>query len=248
VEIRRYRATVEYDGAGYFGFQRQKPEQPTIQSELEQGLQAVADRPVSVIGAGRTDSGVHACGQVISFDLAWQHGVEALRRAVNANLPSAIALLDVAEAASDFHPRFDARRRSYTYYVYNAPVRSPLRRLHCWHLDQTLQLEAMNEAAAYLLGEHDFATFGQPPQGENSVRTVFRARWEQQDPLLVFGIEGNAFLQRMVRSIVGSLRLVGDGRWTVEDFVAAFQARNRDRAGQTAPPEGLFLSAVSYDE
>jgi tRNA pseudouridine38-40 synthase len=248
VKTRRYRATVEYDGAGYFGFQRQAMEQPTIQSELERALEVIVDHPVPVIGAGRTDSGVHARGQVISFDLAWAHGVEALQRAVNANLPPAIALLEVSEAAADFHPRFDARRRSYVYYIYNAPVRSPLRHMRCWHLSQALQLAPMNEAAAFLVGEHDFATFGQAPQGENTVRIVFRAQWERQGPLLLFTIEGNAFLQRMVRSIVGSLRLVGDGRWTVADFVAAFHAHDRGRAGQTAPPDGLYLTAVSYDE
>lgn len=247
MKARRYRATVEYDGAGYSGFQRQTPEQPTIQSELERALEAIADRPVPVTGAGRTDSGVHAYGQVISFDLAWAHGVEALQRALNANLPPAIAVREVGEAAPDFHPRFDARRRSYAYYVYNAPVRSPLRRLRCWHLSHPLQLAPMNEAAAFLVGEHDFATFGQPPQGENTVRVIYRAQWERQGPLLLFTIEGNAFLQRMVRSIVGSLRLVGDGRWTVDDFVAAFRACDRDRAGQTAPPDGLYLTAVSYD-
>ena len=248
MKTRRYRATIEYDGAGYSGFQRQTPEQPTVQSELERALQVVADRPVPVTGAGRTDSGVHACGQVISFDLAWSHGVEALQRALNANLPPAIVLLDVSEAAPDFHPRFDARRRSYVYYVYNAPVRSPLRHLRCWHLSQLLDVALMNEAAAFLVGEHDFATFGQPPQGENAVRVVYRARWERQGPMLLFTIEGNAFLQRMVRSIVGSLRLVGDGRWTVDEFVAAFRAGDRHRAGQTAPPDGLYLTAVSYDE
>lgn len=247
MKTRRYRATVEYDGAGYFGFQRQAPEQPTIQSELERALEAIADRPVSVTGAGRTDRGVHACGQVISFDLHWTHGVEALQRALNANLPPAIAVLDASEAAPDFHPRFDARRRSYGYYVYNAPVRSPLRHLRCWHLSQPLQLGPMNEAAAFLVGEHDFATFGQAPQGENTVRVVYRALWERQGPVLLFTIEGNAFLQRMVRSMVGSLRLVGDGRWTVDDFVAAFRACDRDRAGQTAPPDGLYLTAVTYD-
>jgi tRNA pseudouridine38-40 synthase len=248
VEGRRYRATVEYDGSDYFGFQRQLPGQPTIQAELENALASIAERPVLVTGAGRTDTGVHACGQVISFDLDWSHGVAALQRAVNANLPPAIVLLDVAEAAPDFHPRFDARRRRYAYFVYNAPVRSPLRRLRSWHLAHTLDLAAMNDAAAVLIGEHDFATFGRPPQGENTVRVLYQAEWQREGTLLRFSIEGNAFLRRMVRSIVGSLRLVGDGRWTVAEFVAAFRAQDRDRAGQTAPPDGLYLTAITYDD
>ncbi|MDT8304812.1 MAG: tRNA pseudouridine(38-40) synthase TruA [Anaerolineae bacterium] len=243
-----YRATVEYDGSNYYGFQRQIPEQPTIQGELEKALETIAGKPVVVHGAGRTDSGVHACGQVISFDLSWSHGLAALQRAINANLPADIVLLDIGEAAADFHPRFDARRRAYCYYVYNAPVRSPLRRFRSWHLSQPLDVAAMNAAAAVLVGEYDFATFGQPPQGENTIRIVHSAEWRREDEMVVFSIEGTAFLQRMVRSIVGSLRLVGDGRWTVADFVDAFRACDRDRAGQTAPPDGLYLTAVIYDE
>jgi tRNA pseudouridine38-40 synthase len=248
VEGRRYRATVEYDGSDYFGFQRQVPGRRTIQAELENALAVIAERPVLVTGAGRTDTGVHACGQVISFDVDWSHGVAALQRAVNANLSPAIVLLDVAESAPDFHPRFDARRRRYAYYVYNAPVRSPLRRLRSWHLAKPLEMAAMNEAAAVLIGEHDFASFGRAPQGENTVRMLYQADWQRDGTTLRFSIEGNAFLQRMVRSIVGSLCLVGDGRWTVGDFVAAFRARDRDRAGQTAPPDGLYLTAVTYDD
>jgi tRNA pseudouridine38-40 synthase len=248
VTERRYRATVEYDGSDFFGFQRQAHGQPTIQAELERALETIAHRPVGVTGAGRTDTGVHACGQVISFDLDWSHGLAALQRAVNANLPPAIALLDVRAAAPGFHPRFDARRRRYVYTIYNAPVRSPLRRLRSWHLAEPLDVAAMSAAAAVLVGEHDFATFGQPPQGENTVRVLYEADWRREGDLLLFTIEGNAFLQRMVRSIVGSLRLAGDGRWTVEDFVAAFHAKARDRAGQTAPPDGLYLTAVIYDD
>lgn len=249
METRRFRATVEYDGTHYCGFQRQVPSRPTIQARLEQALARIASRPVPVTGAGRTDTGVHASGQVISFDLAWSHDEEALCRALNANLPADIAVRDLMPAAAAFHPRFAARRRLYHYYLYNAPVRSPLRRLRSWHLSRPLALAPMNEAAAALVGEHDFATFGRPPQGDNTVRTVYRAHWSRHDEedMLVFAVEGNAFLQRMVRSLVGSLRLVGDGRWSVADFLAAFHARDRARAGQTAPPEGLCLVAVFYD-
>lgn len=248
MKARRYRATVEYDGSGYYGFQRQIPEQPTIQGELEKALEVIAGTPVAVTGAGRTDSGVHASGQVISFDLAWPHELAALQRAINANLPPAIALVDISVAAASFHPRFDARRRGYHYYVYNAAVRSPLRRQRSWYVGQPLDVRAMNAAAATLVGEHDFATFGQPPQGENTVRVIYRAGWQREGEMLLFVIEGTAFLHRMVRSIVGTLRLVGEGRWTVAEFVDAFRACDRDRAGQTAPPDGLYLTTVVYDE
>jgi tRNA pseudouridine38-40 synthase len=244
----RYYALVEYDGSAYYGFQRQREGQPTIQAELESALGHVGHRPIAITGAGRTDSGVHALGQVITFNVEWQHGSEALQRALNANLPADIAILQLNEVSSTFHPRFDARRRTYAYYVYNAAVRSPLRQQRSWHVLRPLDVKGMNQAAAHLIGVHDFATFGQPPQGENSVREVFTAGWQgPKDELLVFSITANAFLYRMVRSLVGSLKLVGEGAWTVEDFVAALQARDRSRSGAPAPAHGLYLVSVAYD-
>ncbi len=202
---------------------------------------------MSIIGAGRTDSGVHAAGQVISFDLVWRHGTEPLLRAANANLPEDIAFVELTEAPPEFHPRFDARRRAYQYHIYNQPTPDPLRRLYSWHITRQLNVEAMNAAAACLVGVHDFATFGQPPQGENSVREIFHAVWRRQGDLLTFDIEGNAFLYRMVRSMVGSLRAVGDGQWRVADFKAALAAKDRARAATTAPAHGLVLVSVRYD-
>jgi tRNA pseudouridine38-40 synthase len=190
---------------------------------------------------------VHALGQVVSFDMAWRHDEEALLRAANANLPDDIALRAVSAVAPSFHPRFDARRRAYQYHVYNRPARNPLQRHYSWHLRRPLDLQAMNAAAAAICGTHDFATFGQAPQGENTVRQVFRAAWREQGQRLVFDIEGNAFLYRMVRSIVGTLRAVGHGEWTVQDFVAAFQAADRSLAAATAPAHGLVLTSVTYD-
>lgn len=207
----------------------------------------IAASPVTITGAGRTDSGVHALGQVVSFDIAWRHDEEALLRATNANLPDDIAFSDVSAAAPSFHPRFDARRRLYQYHVYNRPERNPLRRRYSWHVRRQLDLQAMNAAAATICGTHDFATFGQPPQGENTVRQVFRAAWREEGRCLVFDIEGNAFLYRMVRSIVGALRAVGHGEWTVRDFVAVFQAADRSLAAATAPAHGLVLASISYD-
>lgn len=238
---------MAYDGTSYCGFQRQVPTQPTIQSELERAISRVAADAIAITGAGRTDSGVHARGQVVSFDLDWRHDEHTLLRAINAYLPHDIALVSLSKAAPDFHPRFDARRRAYQYYIYNRPVRNPLVRLYSWHVKRPLDLKAMNEAAVHLTGTHDFATFGQPTQGDSTVRRVYRARWRQDDEFVIFDIEGNGFLYRMVRSLVGSLCAVGRGDWTVDGFVAAFKAADRSRAATTAPAHGLVLVSVNYD-
>ena len=244
---RHYRALVEYDGAAYYGFQRQRAGQPTIQGELERILGDLAQRPITIRGAGRTDSGVHAQGQVVSFELDWQHEPAALQRAINANLPSDIAVLNLERCEAVFHPRFDARRRAYEYHIYNAAVRSPIRRQYAWHVKRPLDITSMNLAAQSLVGVHDFATFGQPPQGENTVRELFTAVCHREGEMISIYVEANAFLQRMVRSIVGSLKLVGEGSWTVRQFIAAFEAHDRSRCGTVAPPHGLYLVSVTYD-
>ena len=244
--MQRYFAQIEYDGTHYFGFQRQIVGQPTIQSEIEKALAKIFQRTIQISGAGRTDRGVHALGQGISFEVDWQHTAKALQNAINANLPEDIAILQLKEVASSFHPRFDAKSRAYRYYIYNATVRSPLRRQYRWHVRKPLSLAKMNEAAALLIGEYDFSTFGSPPQGDNPVREVFAAFWEETDEGFVFFIEANAFLYRMVRSIVGSLKWVGDATWEVKDFEAALLACDRQRSGPTAPPNGLFFVSVKY--
>jgi tRNA pseudouridine38-40 synthase len=239
---------VAYDGTAYCGFQRQRDGTATVQGALEEALATIAGQPVRLLAAGRTDTGVHATGQVIAFDLHWSHGGDALVRALNANVPADIAIVDAAACAADFHPRFAARRRTYVYTIDNRPVRHPLRRRYSWHVRAVLDEMRMNEVAAQLVGVHDFATFGQPPQGDNTVREVFAARWQRHGLELSFQIVANAFLYRMVRSIVGSLKAVGDGQWSVAEFAAALQAADRSRAAQTAPPQGLVLTGIEYNE
>lgn len=241
-----YAALIAYDGTEYHGFQRQVESQPTVQSTIEASLSRLARQPVTVLGSGRTDSGVHAVGQVISFSLAWRHRSEDLHRALNANLPEDIAILQLKQVSSSFHPRFDAQRRAYEYTVYNGSIRQPLKRKFSWHVNKKLDEARMNQAAKTLLGVHNFATFGQPPQGSNFVRELFVAEWTRSDCDLTFRIEANAFLYRMVRSIVGSLKLVGEGTWSVEEFVEAFKAENRHECGTVAPPQGLCLVSVTY--
>ncbi|MBK7894343.1 MAG: tRNA pseudouridine(38-40) synthase TruA [Candidatus Promineifilaceae bacterium] len=244
--MQTYAALIAYDGTEYHGFQRQVETQPTVQSTLEVVLSRLSRQPVTVLGSGRTDSGVHAVGQVISFSLAWRHSSEDLQKALNANLPEDIAILQLKQVPSSFHPRYDAQRRAYVYTVYDGPVRHPLKRRFSWHVYKPLDEEKMNRAAKSLLGTHNFATFGQPPQGNNFVRELFVAEWLRSENDLTFRIEANAFLYRMVRSIVGSLKLVGDGTWTIEEFVRAFQAENRQACGTVAPPQGLCLVSITY--
>jgi tRNA pseudouridine38-40 synthase len=241
----RVRAVVAYDGTDYRGFQRQVNE-PTIQQALETALARVTQEAISVLAAGRTDAGVHAVGQVIAFDTVWRHGIDDLRRAMNAVLPADIAVQKLEETAPGFHPRYDARSRRYQYTLYNALLRCPLNRRYSLHVSAMLDRAAMEEAARSLVGEHDFAAFGQPPQGEITVRRVLTVGWGGEPPRMTFEIEANAFLYRMVRSIVGTLLQVGRGEMSVEQFVEVLASCERSRAGQTAPPHGLCLMEVKY--
>jgi len=258
VGVRNYRAVIEYDGAGYSGFQIQL-DKPTIQGELERALQRITQESVRVIGAGRTDAGAHARGQVISFRTAWPHGCEALQRAMNAVLPRDISLREVSEADDRFHARFSAVSRVYTYNIYEGRVRAPLLERFAHHVPVLLDLEAMDRAAACLLGEHDFAAFGQPPFGTNTIRLVHRARWRVRDAatggcddpsvirLSQFEIEANAFLRGMVRRIVGTLLLVGSGLLTEAGFAEILALRDISRAAAPVPAHGLCLWCVRYD-
>ncbi len=241
----RVRATVAYDGTDYHGLQRQTSA-CSVQGALEAALTQIAQSPVKIVAAGRTDAGVHAQGQVIAFDMMWRHGMPVLERAMNAVLPPDIAVRDLAQVEPSFHPRYDAHSRVYRYTVYNAPVRSPLARRSSLHVRGVLDLAAMRQAAALLIGVHDFAAFGRPTQGDVTVRRVLRADWAVEAPWWFFEIEANAFLFRMVRKIVGGLLLVGQGRLSPEEFGVILASRDRSRLGRTAQAHGLCLIQVKY--
>jgi len=244
----RFAATLAYDGTAYHGFQRQKTA-PTIQLRLEEALAELAGEPVGVIGAGRTDAGVHATGQVVGFDLDWKHGPARLRTALNARLPHDIVAREVWQARDDFHPRFDAVSRSYEYRLYLADVRDPFLDRRAWRLSKALDLDAVEEASGLLIGKQDFIAFGTPPRGENSVRTVSEAEWRvRDDGRQRFFITADAFLYRMVRTITGTLVRVGLGQMTVDDFRGILAARRRGLAAPPAPACGLTLVAVTYSD
>lgn len=247
----RYRATVAYDGAEYHGFQRQN-DAPTIQLALEQAIRAVTGADTTVTGAGRTDAGVHASGQVIAFDLpAWGHDAQSLLRAINARLPASIALQDIAPAPG-FHPRFDALARRYGYTVIRADARQPLLRGRAWQVIRPapLDFEAMRAAAALFIGRHDFAAFGQPPQGDNTEREVMISEWELQPGRYgehyQYTVEANAFLYHMVRRLVGVQVDVGRGRLSLAELAQILTGRDIARVRTLAPPHGLVLEAVRY--
>ena len=245
----RYRVTLAYDGAAYQGFQRQAGDTPTIQLAVENAIDAVCGQRVTVTGAGRTDSGVHATGQVIAFDVVWGHDDDSLLRALNANLPGDIALQNIRQQAG-FHPRFDAAARIYHYRVIQSAQRQPLWRNLAWHISRPLDAERMQQAAGLLVGQHDFAAFGKPPQGDNTVREIMISRWSQQvaeNALLhVYEVEANAFLQHMVRRIVGALVRVGQGAMAIGEFEQVLHSADRSRIKVMAPPQGLTLFKVRY--
>lgn len=244
----RFRAIIEYDGAGFLGFQVQASGR-TVQGEIEQTLYHLTQQNVRVVGAGRTDAGVHAAGQVIAFAAGWKHSLTDLHRALNALLPPDISVLRLDPAPANFHPRFSASERWYRYQVGQWPVHSPLRARYAWEIGPELDVDAMNLAAVHLIGSHDFASFGQPPQDgaeASTIRQVNEARWSQQSPYLIFDIRANAFLRRMVRTIVGTLVQVGLGKMTPAQFGDLLAQRRRGSAAPPAPPQGLILMSVMY--
>ena len=244
-----YQAIVEYDGTDFVGFQRQR-EGRTVQGELETALRRLDWPGRAVLGGGRTDSGVHAAGQVVAFELEWKHGEAALLRALNAHLPRDVAVKRVAQCDPGFHPRYAARSRWYRYTIYNAPARSPLLERYAWHVaSPALDVPAMQRAAGQVLGRHDFAAFGDDPdEGQNTVRTVSRAGWsaEPASGRLYFDIQAEAFLHRMVRSLVGAFKRVGEGELTAEGFDALLASCDRAQCPAVAPPQGLCLMEILF--
>ncbi|MBN1994961.1 MAG: tRNA pseudouridine(38-40) synthase TruA [Anaerolineae bacterium] len=243
----RYRATVEYDGTDFLGYQIQATGR-TVQGELEKSLEKVTGTAIRIDGAGRTDAGVHATGQVIAFNAVWKHPLINLQRALNANLPDDVAITDLKIVAPDFQPRFRALSRSYRYTVINRCWPSVLQRRYVYHVREKLNLAAMNQAGGYLLGVHDFASFGKPPQGEVTIREITQAEWVEEGDRLVFVITANAFLYRMVRTIVGTLLEIGLGRLAVAEMKQILEARDLTRSAAPAPAQGLCLVRVTYPD
>jgi tRNA pseudouridine38-40 synthase len=244
--VPRLALLLEYDGAAYGGSQRQH-NAPSIQAALEEAIERLTGARVRTAFAGRTDSGVHALGQVAAFDSEAGHAPAVWQRALNAHLPEDIAVRAVVEAAPGFDPRRHARSRTYRYQVWNAPVRSPLRRRDAWHVREPLDLATMQTAAAALVGEHDFASFGgSPGPGRSTWRRMTRAAVCQNGPLVSLELTGNAFLPHQVRRTAGALVETGRGRLAVGAFSRWLAHPHANAAGPAAPPWGLCLINVEY--
>ena len=235
---------MAYDGTAYAGFQVQ-PNARTVQGELERAIAQVCDEPVRITGAGRTDAGVHATGQVIDFRTASALDGETMGRGVNALLPEDIAISALEEAAEGFHSRFSATGRTYEYRIRNAATRDPLERHREHWLPGAVDVDAMRRASEALVGRHDFAAFAAGVAGERSVR---RSTWGADGNVLRFEIEADAFLRGMVRGIVGTLLWVGRAKIGAERFAEILRSRDRSLAGPSAPACGLCLVDVTYGE
>jgi tRNA pseudouridine38-40 synthase len=245
----RYRLTLEYDGSGYNGFQAQAG-QPTVQGAVETAVTAFCGQTVRIAAAGRTDTGVHATGQVISFDLdkAWPE--RTVMNALNAHLTNdAVTVLDCAAVGDDWHARFSAVGRCYLYRILTRAAPPALDRGRVWHVRKPLDERAMQAAAAALVGLHDFTTFRDVNcQSKSPVKTLDVARVDRVGDEVHLIFEARSFLHRQVRSMTGTLAEVGLGRWSIDDVAAALAARDRAACAPVAPSNGLYLTGVRYEE
>lgn len=238
---------MAYDGTDFHGFQRQANYR-TVQAEIEDTFKQILGYECVIWGAGRTDTGVHATGQIIAFKADWHQPLVKLERALASRLPSDIAVFDIKHCAEAFNPRHDAISRVYEYTVLQHSVHQPLRRRYVWQMWGNLDVKAMDAAARRLIGSHDFVTFGSATTGEETIRKVIQARWDKrEDATLCFTIEANAFLFRMVRRIVATMIRIGRGNLKIEDIDRLLDARNPDLIKGIAPACGLCLVKVRYN-
>jgi tRNA pseudouridine38-40 synthase len=243
----RYKLTIEYDGTPYVGWQAQD-NGVSVQGVLTAAIAAFAGEQAAVSAAGRTDAGVHALGQVAHVDLARDWDTETVRDAINFHLrPQRVAVLAVERAAPDFDARFSAIKRHYLYCIVNRRADLTLEQNRAWRVPRPLDAQAMHAAAQRLIGRHDFTTFRSTEcQAKSPVKTLDRLDVARAGEEVSITAAARSFLQHQVRSMVGSLLHVGEGKWSADDLASALAARNRTACGQVAPPHGLYLVRVDY--
>lgn len=241
-----FKLIIEYDGTSYAGWQRQ-PGQQTVQAALEDAIQKVTQTHIAVIGAGRTDAGVHALGQVVSFHSDKPLPPRDWRRALNAHLPPDISVQAAEAVPDDFHARRSAKTKLYEYRILHQPERPALERNRAWHIYGPLDLDLMRQTASCLLGKQDFASFqGHPTDTKDTICDLQRLDLVQEGPLVRIQFLGDRFLKQMVRSIVGTLVEIGQGKRPPQAMKDILAAKDRRAAGYTAPPQGLYLVEVRY--
>jgi tRNA pseudouridine38-40 synthase len=245
--VPRYRLTIEYDGSPFVGWQRQAEGQ-SVQQCIEDAVQAFCGEAIGLRGAGRTDAGVHALGQVAHLDLAKDWPCDTVCDALNAHLrPAPIAVLDAQIVDAEFDARFSATMRHYIYRIINRRAPLTIDRQRAWRVGRPLDAEAMNAAARRLTGTHDFTTFRAIEcQAKSPIKTVTSLDVRRQGEEIVLEVSARSFLHHQVRSFAGSLRQVGEGKWTADDLQAALEAKDRTRCGPVAPADGLYLVRVDY--
>ena len=246
----RYKLTIEYDGKPYCGWQRQA-DQPSVQQAIETAIELFCGEVAALFGAGRTDTGVHASGQVAHLDLGRQWPADVVRDALNAHLrDEAIVILAVEPAPDDFDARFSARKRHYLYRIFNRRPPPALLSGRVWWVSKPLDVDAMHDAAQRLVGTHDFDTFRSAHcQAKNPIRTLERLDVTRGDgdEIHIYAM-AQSFLHNQIRSFAGTLKLVGEGRWSAHDVTTALAAKDRKRCGPVAPPDGLYLSKIDYGD
>lgn len=244
--MKNYKLLIEYDGSRYYGWQRQ-PEHETIQGKLENVLSLMCQENVEVIGAGRTDAGVHAKGMVANVSMDTELSEEEIRAYLNRYLPDDVAVTEVKTASPRFHARYNAMGKTYCYTCYDGEVKSIFDRKYITRLDERPDIAKMRQAAEILMGEHDFRNFCVNPRMKKStVRLVDKIEIARKGNYIIFTFHGTGFLQNMVRIMVGTLLEVGSGRMTCEQVANVLEAKDRQKAGPTAPPQGLCLMSVDY--
>ncbi|KSU56945.1 tRNA pseudouridine synthase A [[Bacillus] enclensis] len=247
--MKRVKCTISYDGTHFSGYQIQ-PNRRTVQGLLEDTLSAVhKGERVRVTASGRTDAGVHANGQVFHFDTPLSIPEEKWPVVLNTRLPDEVVIKEAQYTPEDFHARFSVKRKEYRYRVYTAQSRSPFLRHYALHHPFTLSVDDMKKAAEHLIGEHDFTSFcSAKTEVEDKVRNLQRITITEQEGEIIFSFTGNGFLYNMVRILVGTLLEAGSGSLRSEDMKDILEAKNRNQAGKTAPPHGLYLWKVEYGE
>ncbi len=244
---KNFKLTIEYDGGGYHGWQRQKNDR-TIQEAIERAVLAITGQTISLTGSGRTDAGVHAYGQVANFKCETRLAAQDLLGGLNSLTADDIVVHSCEEVAASFHARYDAKSKTYVYKLLNRRSPAAIGRRYAWYIRKKLDLESMRAASAHLIGSHDFKAFeGAGSPRSHSVRNVFKASLvDEGEGYLAFEIEADGFLRFMVRNIVGTLVKVGLGKISPDEFKRILESRDRDQAGATAPAHGLFLVEVTY--